>query len=90
MSFELKLVLHYVGQHVLDVESGGTYLLRNEACSGHARSSVDFDHVDDIIAIGILRDDIVDADDAVAVQDVVYGLSPQPHAWQFRVRCGPE
>ena len=51
--------------------AGGAHLLWDEAGGGHAGCSVDFEHVDAVVALGILGDDIVDAYDAVAVQDVI-------------------
>ena len=50
----MKLVLHNVGQHILDVKTSRTHLLRNEACGSHARSSVYLKHVDNIVTLSIL------------------------------------
>ncbi len=46
-------------------------MLGDEAGDGHAGGGVDFEQVDAVTAVGILGNDVVDADNAVAVQDVV-------------------
>ena len=67
----LELILDDVGEDVCQTQSGGAHLLGNEAGSGHAGGCVNFQQVDVVGAVGVLGDDIVDADDAVAVQDVI-------------------
>ena len=54
-------------QYIFDVEPGGTHLLGDETGGGHARRGVYLQQVD-VVALG---NDVVDADDAVAAQNVV-------------------
>ena len=65
MPYLSELVLHNIGQHILDVESCGTNLLRNEARGGHTRCGIYLQHTD----LSFLTDDIVDADNTVTVED---------------------
>ena len=67
----LKLVLDDVGENVAHFETCGSYLLRNEAGGCHARSGVHFKHIDAVGSVLVLGDDVIDANDAVAVQYVV-------------------
>ncbi len=46
-------------------------MLGDETGDGHARRRVNLQQVDVVTAVGVLGDDVVNADDAVAVQDVV-------------------
>jgi len=65
----LKLIFNNVGQDVLHLKTCSSYLLGNETGGGHAWSGVDLKHGD----VAFRRNDIVDADDAITVQDVVDG-----------------
>lgn len=67
----LELVLDDVGEDVGQREAGGTHLLGDKAGGGHAWGCVYLQQVDVVTAVGVLGDDIVDTDDAVAVQNVV-------------------
>ena len=58
-------VCHYFA----DVEAGGTDLLRDETGGGHTGGGIDLEEIDDVA----LGDDVVDADNAVAAEDVVDG-----------------
>lgn len=69
--YPLELVFYDVGEDVGEGEAGGADLLGNETGGGHAGGCVDLQQVDVVSAVRILGDDEVDADDAVAVQDVV-------------------
>lgn len=69
--YPLELVLDDVGEDIGEVEASGSDLLGYKAGDSHARGGVDLQQVDVVGAVGILGDDVVDADDAVAVQDVV-------------------
>ena len=75
----LELILHDVAQYILDVESGSTYLLRNEARHGHTWSGIDLQHIDHILAVLVLGDDVVDTDDSVSMQNVVNARSGLCH-----------
>ena len=66
-----ELVFHDFAQHLLDVQTCRTYLLGNEAGGGHARGGIDLKHIDHVVAVLVLRDDVVYADDAIGMQDVV-------------------
>ena len=61
------MVFNDIGHHILDVKTGSTYLLGDEAGGRHARCGVYLQEVQ-LVAFG---DDIVDADDAVTTEDVV-------------------
>ncbi len=61
-------VFNNLCHHILDVQACGTHLLRDETGGRHARRGIDFQQVY-LVAFG---DDVVNADDAVATQDVVY------------------
>ena len=63
----IKLVLYNICQHISHVQSCSTYLLGNETGGRHTRGGVHLQHRD----LSLLRDDVVDADDAIAVEDVV-------------------
>ena len=69
--YPLELVLDDVGEDVGEIEAGGADLLGDEAGDCHARGGVDLQQIDVVGAVSILGDDVVDADDAVAMQDVV-------------------
>ena len=62
-----EALLYDFGKHLLDVEACCTHLLGNEAGGGHARCGVYLQEVE-LVTLG---DDIVDADDTMATQDVI-------------------
>ena len=66
-----ELVLDNLGEDILDVQSGSTHLLWNETSGCHAWCCVDLKQVDAVRAILVFRDDIVDADNAIAVHDAI-------------------
>ena len=68
-------IFYDVGHYVLDVQSGSTYLLGDEAGGGHAGRGVYFQEVD----FGAFGDDVIHADDASGTQDVVDGGSQLLH-----------
>ena len=74
------MVFDNFGHDIGDVQAGSTYLLRDEARFRHARRGIDFEHHDLVVALLILRDDIVDADDAVAMQDVIDATGLSSHS----------
>lgn len=47
------------------------HLLRNEAGNGHTWSGIDLQHIHLVLTVLILRDDIVDADDTIGMEDIV-------------------
>ena len=66
-----KLVLDDVGEDIFQFEAGCSHLLWDEAGLGHARRRVNLQQIDLVASIGTLGDDVVDADNAVAMQDVI-------------------
>lgn len=67
----LELILHDFAEHILDIKTCCTNLLRNETGNGHTWSGIDLQHVHLVFTILILRDDIVDTDDTVGMKNVV-------------------
>ena len=69
------MVLDNVRQYVAHLQSGSLHLLGDEAGDSHSRRGVDFEQVNLVnrfaVAANALADDVVNADDAVAVEDVV-------------------
>ena len=63
----VELSFDDVRKDILHFQSGGPYLLGDEACGRHAGRRVDFEQVDGLVP-GLAREDVVDADDAVAVE----------------------
>ena len=63
----LELIFYNFGQHVGDVQTCGAYLLWNKAGWCHARSGVHLEHVHHVLARFIFGDDVVNANDAVAL-----------------------
>ena len=79
-----KLILNDVGEDICHVQSGSSYLLRDEACGGHAWGGVHFQEVDFVNRLAVfaltLSDDVIDAYDAVAVENVIDATGKFCHA----------
>ena len=67
----IELVLHYLCEHIGDIESRCFNLLWYEACGSHARCSVYLQHAYLVgllaVAAHTLAYDIVNADDTIAM-----------------------
>ena len=66
-SVVLELVLHNLAQHVFHFHSSGAHLLWNKARWRHSWRRVHLNKVYLVRSVGFLSQDVVNADDAVAV-----------------------